>query len=61
MKIDFEIKKDNWIFRDAISLPDDHQYTDADIEAMKQARFDRWYEMVTNPPVSQEEQQAAQE
>lgn len=53
MKIDFEIKKDNWVFRDAITLPDDHQYTDAQIEAMKQARFAAWYEIVTNPPVEE--------
>lgn len=53
MKIDFEIKKDNWVFRDAITLPDDHQYTDAQIEAMKQARFAAWYEIVKNPPVEE--------
>ena len=29
-------------FADAIHLPDDHTLTDADIEAMKQQRFDNW-------------------
>lgn len=50
MKIDFEITKDGYTYRDAIVLPDDHGLSDAEIEAMKQARFDAWYEIVTNPP-----------
>lgn len=49
MKIDFEISKDGYVFRDALHLPDDHTYTDAEIEAMKQARFDAWYAIVTAP------------
>ena len=36
-------------FADAIHLPDDHTLTDADIEAMKQQRFDNWYAIITNP------------
>ena len=50
MKIDFEITKDGYTYRDAIVLPDDHGLSDAEIEAMRQARFDAWYEIVTNPP-----------
>lgn len=50
MKIDFEITKDGYTYRDAIVLPDDHGLSDAEIEAMKQARFDAWYFIVTNPP-----------
>ena len=42
-------------FADAIHLPDDHTLTDADIEAMKQQRFDNWVahivEMSNRPPV----------
>ena len=49
MKIDFTIEKDGLSFTDAIVLPDDHGMTDAEIEAMKQARFDAWYAIVTAP------------
>jgi pullulanase/glycogen debranching enzyme len=47
MKINFEITKDGFTFRDALVLPDDHGMTNAQIEAMKQARFDSWFLMVT--------------
>lgn len=46
IKIDFEING----FRDALHLADDHGLTDAEIEAMKQARYDRWFDFITNPP-----------
>lgn len=49
IKIDFTIEKDGMTFSDAIVLPDDHGLSDADIEAMKQARFDAWYAIVTAP------------
>lgn len=45
--IDFEITKDGLSFKDAIVLEDDVVLTDAEIEAMKQARFDNWYAIVT--------------
>lgn len=44
MKIDFEIGN----FRDALHLPDDHKFTSAEIEAMKQARYDAWYAIITS-------------
>lgn len=47
IKIDFEING----FRDALHLADDHGLTDAEIEAMKQARYDRWFDFITNPPI----------
>jgi hypothetical protein len=53
-KIEFEITKDGMTFRDAIVLPSDHGLSEADIEAMKQKRFDDWYAIVTAP--SEEEQ-----
>ena len=49
ISIDFEFTKDNHTFKDAIVLPDDHTLTDAEIEAMKQQRFDNWYAIITNP------------
>lgn len=49
IKIDFEITKDEYTYRDAIILPEDHSFTEAEIEEMKQQRFDNWYNIVTNP------------
>jgi len=45
IKIDFIIKG----FSDALHLADDHGLTDTEIEAMKQARYDKWYEYITAP------------
>lgn len=49
IKIDFEKTSEDglMIYRDALYLPEDHTYTDEEIEAMKQNRFDRWYAAVT--------------
>jgi hypothetical protein len=41
-KYEFEIVKDGMTFRDAIVLPNDHELSDSDIEAIKQKRFDDW-------------------
>ena len=46
IKGDFEFTKDGLVFRDALHLPDDHGMSDAEIEAMKQARFDAWLEAI---------------
>jgi len=37
-------------FSDSLHLADNHGLTDAEIEAMKQARYDKWHDFVTNPP-----------
>lgn len=47
IKIDFEING----FRDALHLADEHGLSDAEIEAMKQARYDKWDAFIKNPPV----------
>ena len=41
---------DSYKFSDTLLLADDHSLTDAEIEAMKQARYDKWYDYITNPP-----------
>lgn len=53
IKIDFEKTSEDglMIYRDALYLPEDHIYTDEEIEAMKQTRFDRWYAAVTAPTI----------
>jgi hypothetical protein len=46
IKIDFTING----FSDALHLADDHGLTDVEIEAMKQARYDKWRDFIDNPP-----------
>ena len=53
MKIDFEFDSKYGVFRDALHLPDDHTFTDAEIEAMKQQRFDNWMAIVDAPPTEE--------
>jgi hypothetical protein len=56
MKIDFEFRHPvHGKFRDALNLPDNHGFTDAEIEAMKQRRFDNWVAVVEAPPVEEPE------
>jgi len=49
MTINFEITQDGYTLKDAIVLTDNHTFTNAEIEAMKQKRFDDWYVIVTAP------------
>lgn len=51
IKIDFRIDNGRYSFSDALHLPVNHTYTDQEIEAMKQARFDKWVSIITAPPV----------
>lgn len=36
-------------FSDALHLADDHSLTDAEIEDMKQARYDKWWDFINTP------------
>jgi hypothetical protein len=47
MKIDFEFETIHGMYRDALHLPDDHTFTDSEIQAMKQQRFDNWFALLT--------------
>ena len=49
MNIPFEITQNGYTLRDALNLDDNHTFTDAEIEAMKQERFDNWYTILTTP------------
>ena len=53
IKIDFQKTSADGIYSysDALHLPANHSYTEEEIEAMKQARFDRWLALITQPPV----------
>jgi hypothetical protein len=55
IKIDFSKTHETYgTFADAIHLDENHTYTDEEIEAMKQQRFDNWVahivEMSNRPP-----------
>ena len=50
MKINFERHHATWgKFADALHLPDNHNFTLAQIEAMKDERFNNWVNAVENP------------
>lgn len=53
MKIDFEFDTKYGVFKDALHLPDDHDFTDAELETMKQERLDNWLVLV-EPPQTEE-------
>jgi hypothetical protein len=46
MKIDFTITQNGYTYSDALFVEDE---TPEQIEAMKQARFDNWYTIITTP------------
>jgi len=50
IKIDFEFDTPYGVFRDALHLPVNHTFTDAEIQAMKEQRRDNWIAVVTAPP-----------
>ena len=49
ISIDFEFDSPYGKYADAIVLLDGQTMTDAEIEAMKQARFDAWLAAVASP------------
>jgi hypothetical protein len=40
-------------FTDALYLGEDHAFTEADIEAMKQERLSNWIAMIESPPTEE--------
>lgn len=58
VKIDFEFDTPHGVFRDALHLPDDHAFTEDEIQAMKQQRVDNWIAIVTAPPAEPVEEPA---
>jgi hypothetical protein len=55
IKIDFQFETPHGKFADALHLPEDHTFTEAEIQAMKEQRRDNWIAIVTAPPVEQPE------
>ena len=58
VKIDFDFDTPHGVFRDALHLPDDHTFTEAEIQAMKEQRRDNWIAIVTAPPAESVEEPA---
>lgn len=54
IKIDFEFELQFGIYRDALYLPENHTYSEEEINAMKQERFDNWYKVITTPAIDDE-------
>ena len=53
IKIEFQFQTPHGKFADALHLPDNHTFTDAEIHAMKEQRRDNWIAIVTAPPVEE--------
>jgi len=54
IKIDFQFETPHGKFADALHLPDDHTFTEEEIQAMKEQRRDNWIAIVTAPTVEVE-------
>lgn len=52
--MDFEFETSYGKFRDALYLPEDHNFTEEQINAMKQERLDNWVYAIENPPPAPE-------
>lgn len=61
MKIDFTFDTEHGSFSDALVLPDDHTFTDDEIEVMKQERLSNWIAIITAPPLEQVEENIIEE
>lgn len=49
VKIDFQKTDGVYTLTDALHLEYDHAFSEADIEVMKQQRFDNWVTILTTP------------
>lgn len=53
--IDFQFDSEYGTFKDALVLPDDHGFTDTQLNEMKQTRLDNWITVITTPVEETEE------
>lgn len=53
VKIDFEFQTKHGVFRDALYLPDDHELSAEQIDALKLERLNNWLAIV-EPPTADE-------
>lgn len=50
ISIDFIVTDGTHTLHDALYLQDNHGLSDAEIEVLKQERFDNWVNIIKNPP-----------
>jgi len=55
MKIDFEIERDGNVYRDSITLPDNHTLTEEEIQTLKDARYISWKMFVQQASIQSDE------
>jgi hypothetical protein len=51
MIINFQIPTQLGLYSDTLILPDDVEFTEQDIELLKQERVDAWLNYMANPPI----------
>jgi hypothetical protein len=56
IQIIFEFDTQYGVYRDALWLPEDHTYTQDEIDTMELERVTNWINMIENPPVDEENQ-----
>jgi len=56
IQIIFEFDTQYGVYRDALWLPEDHTYTQDEIDTMELERVTNWINMIENPPVDEETQ-----
>ena len=50
IKINFtRTTPDGILYSDCLFLPQDHEYTEAEIEELKDAKYQEWYDFITTP------------
>ena len=49
IKIDFSFDTQYGVYRDALYLDDNHNFTEQEIETMKQERVDNWIAVIETP------------
>jgi hypothetical protein len=57
MQIRFNYETKYGVFSDALNLEDDHGYTEAELETMKEARRDSWVAYIDSTQVSEVQEQ----
>lgn len=50
IQVVFERDTEYGVYRDALYLPADHTFTEAEIDAMMQERVDNWIAVIETPP-----------
>jgi hypothetical protein len=53
MKINFEFDTPHGKFADALYLPDDNNFTEEQIQSMKEQRLNNWIAVVTAPSIEE--------